>query len=131
SLGHAELFGGPSDYERLEDAGVMSPKLIDGRLVARIRALRYSGDRAYAAAVEWSQIDEWGGRDCLEFLRSLGATSTGAYGDLYSQATRFKSEPAVEVPLNNPVALFGVYALTRVTPIMVGFGKSEVEGPNA
>lgn len=132
SLGYAELFGGPSDYERLEDAGAISPKLIADKLVARIRALRYgSSGRATGVAVEWAQIDEWAGGDAQAKLADLGATRTGAYGALLPSATRFKTEPAIEVPLGDPAALFAAYALTRVVPIMTGYGKESVEGPNA
>lgn len=132
SLGFAELLAGPSDYERLEDAGAISPKLVGDKLVARIRALRYGKTgRATGAAVEWPQITEWAGGDAQALLADLGATRTGAYGVLLPSATRFKTEPAIEVPLANPTALFAVYALTRVVPIMTGYGKESVEGPNA
>ena len=132
SLGFAELLAGPSDYERLENAGAMSPKLVDDKLVARIRALRYGKTgRATGAAVEWSQISEWAGGDAQALLAALGATRTGAYGVLLPSATRFKTEPAIEVPIADPTALFAVYALTRVVPIMSGYGKESVEGPNA
>lgn len=132
SLGHTELFAGPSDYDRLEDAGLISPKLLDNKLVARIRALRYGdASRATGAAIEWQQVDEWSGGDSRATLATLGATRTGTYGELNPGAARFKTEPAIEVPLDNPVALFAVYALTRVMPIMTGFGKAAVEGPNA
>ena len=132
SLGFAELLAGPSDYERLEDAGAISPKLMDDKLVARIRALRYGmTGRATGAAVEWSQISEWAGGDAQALLTDLGATRTGVYGVLLPSATRFKTEPAIEVPIADPTALFAVYALTRVVPIMTGYGKESVEGPNA
>ena len=132
SLGVAELLAGPSDYERLEDAGAISPKLVDDKLVARIRALRYGKTgRATGAAVEWSQISEWAGGDAQALLADLGATRMGAYGVLLPSATRFKTEPAIEIPIANPTALFAVYALTRVVPIMTGYGKESVEGPNA
>lgn len=132
SLGFAELLAGPADYERLEDAGAISPKPVDDKLVARIRALRYGNTgRATGASVEWSQIDEWAGGDAQAKLAGLGATRTGAYGVLLPSATRFKTEPAIEVPHADPAALFAVYALTRVVPIMTGYGKVSVEGPNA
>jgi hypothetical protein len=132
SLGFAELLAGPADYERLEDAGAISPKLVDNKLIARIRALRYGkAGRATSAAVEWSQIDEWAGGDAQALLAALGATRTGAYGVLLPSATRFKTEPAIEVPLADPTTLFAVYAVTRVVPIMTGYGKKPVESPNA
>lgn len=132
SLGFAELLAGPSDYERLEDAGAISPRLVDDKLVARMRALRYGKTgRATGAAVEWSQISKWAGGDAQALLADLGATRTGSYGVLLPSATRFKAEPAVEVPLDVPAALFAVYALTRVVPIMTSYGRDAVEGPNA
>ncbi|CAG7844898.1 hypothetical protein USB125703_01150 [Pseudoclavibacter triregionum] len=132
SLGFAELLAGPSDYERLEDAGAISPKLVRDKLVARLRALRYGKTgRATGATVEWAQISEWAGGDAQALLADLGATRTGAYGVLLPSATRFKTEPAIEVPIADPTALFAAYALTRVVPIMTGYGKESVEGPNA
>jgi hypothetical protein len=131
SLGFAEMLAGPADYERLEDAGAISPKLVNDKLIARIRALRYGKTgRATGAAVEWPQIDEWAGGGAQVLLADLGATRTGAYGVLLPSATRFKTEPAIEVPLVDPTALFAVYALTRVVPIMTGYGRESVEGPN-
>ncbi|MBB5633302.1 hypothetical protein BKA04_001525 [Cryobacterium mesophilum] len=132
SLGHAEIFGGPADYERLEDAGLISPKAVGDKLVARIRALKYGeAGRASGAVTDWAQIGGWADADAPTVLRDLGATATGTYGDLLPSATRFKSEPAIEVLAADPRALFAVYALTRVMPIMTGHGKSAVEGPNA
>jgi hypothetical protein len=132
SLGFAELLAGPSDYERLEDAGAISPKLVRDKLVARLRALRYGKTgRATGATVEWAQISEWAGGDAQALLADLGATRTGAYGVLLPSATRFKTEPAIEVPIADPTALFAAYAVTRVVPIMTGYGKESVEGPNA
>jgi hypothetical protein len=128
----ADRFGGPADYERLEDAGEISPKIVGDTLVARVRALRYgAGDRASGAPVDWEQIDQWNGGDARAALHDLGATRTGSYGELLATATRFKAEPAIEVPRSNPAALFAIYALTRVMPIMTAFGKTQVEGPHS
>lgn len=131
SLGFAEILAGPADYERLVSAGAISPKLVNGKLVARIRALRYGlSGRANGVAIEWSQIDDWAGGDARTVLKSLGATRTGAYGDLLPTATRFRTEPAIEVPYDSPAALFAVYALTRIIPIMNGYGREAPESPN-
>jgi hypothetical protein len=128
----ADRFGGPADYERLEDAGEISPKIVGDRLVARVRALKYGpAGRASGAAVEWEQIDEWHGGDVRAALRDLGATRTGTYGELLPTAARFKTEPAIEVPRSNPAALFAIYALTRVMPIMTTHGKNQIEGPHS
>jgi hypothetical protein len=132
SLRQSILLAGPADYQRLEDAGELGPKVVGDRYVARIRAMKYKlGGRAGLDAVEWRQLDEWLGADTKQALLDLGATRVGTYGELLPQATRFKSEPAVEVPIQKPDALFAVYALTRVLPIMSAHGKPAVEGPNS
>lgn len=131
SLGHSELLGGPADYGRLEDAGLISPKPLGDKLVARIRALKYgNGGRASGATTSWPEIDTWAGVDSRDLLAGVGATATGDYGDLLPSATRFRTEPAIEVPVTDPRALFAVYALTRVMPLMTGHGKSAAESPN-
>lgn len=132
SLRQSILLGGPADYERLEDAGELGPKVVGDSYVARIRAMKYkAGGRAGLDAVDWEQLDQWLGADAKRALLDLGATRVGKYGELLPQATRFKAEPALEVPIQNPAALFAVYALTRVLPIMTAHGKPAVEGPNA
>lgn len=132
SLGFAEIFAGPADYERLTDAGAISPKLVEDKLIARLRALRYGPNgRATGTAVDWSQIDLWAQGNAQERLLELGATRTGEYGVLLPDATRFKAEPALEVKKNSPAALFAAYALTRVVPIMTAFGREPVESANA
>lgn len=130
SLRIADFLAGPADYERLKDAGEMSPKSLGDKFVARIRALRYGDNgRATIAGVDWEQIDEWYGGDVRQELGELGAR-TGTYSELYPEATRFKTEPAIEVPKNKPEALFLVYALTRVMPIMTGYGKPTAQAAN-
>lgn len=132
SLRQSILLAGPADYQRLEDAGELGPKIVGDRYVARIRAMKYkAGGRAGLDAVEWGRLDEWLGSDSQRMFLDLGATRVGTYGELLPQATRFKTEPAVEVPIQKPDALFAVYALTRVLPIMAGHGKPTVEGPHA
>jgi hypothetical protein len=132
SLRQSILLAGPADYQRLEDAGELGPKIVGDRYVARIRAMKYKpGGRAGLDAVAWGQLDAWLGTDSQTALEVFGATRVGSYGDLYPQATRFKAEPAVEVPISKPDALFAVYALTRVLPIMAAHGKPSVEGPHA
>lgn len=132
SLRQSILLAGPADYQRLEDAGELGPKIVGDRYVARIRAMKYkAGGRAGLDTIEWGQLDEWLDADSKQALLNLGATRVGSYSELLPQATRFKTEPAVEVPIQNPDALFAVYALTRVLPIMAGYGKPAVEGPHA
>lgn len=132
SMRHSILLAGPADYQRLESAGELGPKIVGDSYVARIRALKYkAGGRAGLDAVEWGQLDAWLGADTQEMLARVSATKTGTYGDLNPEATRFKAEPAVEVPIAKPDALFAVYALTRVLPIMTAHGKPAVEGPHA
>lgn len=131
SLRTSVLLGGPADYGRLQEAGELTPKAIGDHLVARIRAMKYkAGGRASLEIAEWSLLDEWLGSDARSYLLDLGATRIGTYGDLYTDATRFKAEPAIEVHKSKVDALFAVYAMTRVLPIMTAHGRGVVEGPN-
>lgn len=128
SLRLSDLLAGPSDYDRLRDAGELAPKVVGDKLVARIRALRYKDKvRAGLDMAEWEDLDGWAGRDARALLSSLGATRTGTYVELLPTATRFKSESAVEIDIANPAALFALYGLTRVMPIMTGHGRDGVE----
>lgn len=128
SLRMSDLLAGPADYDRLRDAGELAPKNVGDKLVARIRALRYKDKvRASLDVTEWEQLDDWAGQDARALLKSLGATRTGAYGELWPAATRFKSESAVEIDPANPAAFFALYALTRIMPIMTGHGRDGVE----
>ena len=124
----SDLLAGPSDHNRLRDAGELAPKQAGDKLVARIRALRYKDQgRAGLDAVEWGHLDDWAGQDARTFLATLGATRTGSYVELLPSAARFRGEPAVEVDISHPSALFAVYALTRVMPLMTGHGREGVE----
>lgn len=128
SLRMGDLLAGPADYDRLRDAGELTVKPVGDKLIARIRALRYKAQgRAGLDAIEWGQIDEWAGSDSRWLLTELGAIRTGDYGELLPAAKRFRAEPAVEVEIANPTALFAVYGLTRVMPLMTGHGRDAVE----
>jgi hypothetical protein len=128
SLRMSDLLAGPADYDRLRDAGELAPKQAGDKLVARIRALRYKEQgRAGLDAVGWDDLDSWAGQDARGLLMNLGATRTGTYVELLPTAARFRGEPALEVDAASPAALFAVYALTRVMPLMLGHGRDAVE----
>ena len=128
SLRMGDLLAGPADYDRLRDAGELSVKLVDDNLVSRVRALRYKDQgRAGLDAGEWENLDDWAGEDSRQLLSGLGASRTGTYVELFPAATRFRTEPAVEVSASEPAALFAVYALTRIMPLMTGYGRGSVE----
>lgn len=128
SLRMGDLLAGPADYDRLRDAGELTVKLVEDSLISRIRALRYKEQgRAGLDAVEWEGLDRWADRDSRQLLADLGATRTGTYVELLPAATRFRTEPAVETHASNPAALFAIYALTRIMPLMTGHGRDGVE----
>lgn len=128
SLRLSDLLAGPSDYDRLRDAGELAPRPAGDKLIARIRALKYKEQgRASLDAVEWDDLDSWAGQDARAFLEGLGATRTGTYVELLPTAARFREEPAIEVAASSPAALFAVYALTRVMPLMFGHGRAGIE----
>jgi hypothetical protein len=128
SLRMSDLLAGPADYDRLRNAGELAPKRAGDKLVARIRALRYKEQgRAGLDAVGWDDLDSWAGQDARALLMRIGATRTGTYVELLPTAARFRGEPALEVDAASPAALFAVYALTRVMPLMLGHGRDAVE----
>jgi len=119
-----DFLAGPDAYRRLEVAGRMTlnPAEDEGR-VALLRALKY-GDRGYPtlASVSWEELSDFAGTDAVELLESHGAR-TGEYGALKADATRYREHPAFAVAQDGLAAVFAAFAVTRVLPIMKGFGR--------
>ena len=123
-----DFVAGPDAYRRLERAGNMSLNLVEGGVVAVLRALKYSGrELPSLQAVGWPQLSEWLGEDAQSYFLGIGALKAGTHGDLRPEARRFASEPAIVVDPAQPAALFAAYALTRVIPITADFGRDGVE----
>lgn len=119
-----DFLAGPDAYRRLETAGRMTlNETAPGTRVALLRSLKY-GDRGYPtlASVTWAELDELAGTDAAELLSSHGAR-TGDYGDLKSDAARYREHPALAVSADGLEAVFAAFAITRVLPIMKGFGR--------
>jgi hypothetical protein len=120
-----DFLAGPDAYRRLEAAGRMS--LTDagnGARVALLRTLKYS-DRGYPslASVTWEELSELAGANAADLLISHGAR-VGAYEDLRPQPRQYREHPAFEVSEDGLEAVFAAFAITRVIPIMKGFGRN-------
>jgi len=122
-----DALGDPGEYGRLLQAGTLSVKSAGPRLVAMLKAMKY-GDRGWAslANVEWSEIDRLAGEDASSLLVGLGA-GVGVYGDFYETSAQYRGRPGISVDTENPEALFAAWVVTRITPLMVRFGKPGVE----
>lgn len=119
-----DFLAGPDAYRRLESAGRMTVnETSPGTRVSLLRALKY-GERGYPtlASVAWSDLDELAGTDAAEVLRSHGATAA-QYADLKPAAGKYRDHPAFAVSGPGAEAVFAAFAITRVLPIMKGFGS--------
>lgn len=122
---------GPEPYERLNRAGTMNMKTINGEWVARITAMKINGKRwPTANRVTWAEID-WlnKGADTKSFLTRLGATQIGTFLDVYQGAGNSqKGDSGLKCPAGNISVIAAIYALTRVEAITQQLG---VNGPKA
>jgi hypothetical protein len=119
-----DFLAGPDAYRRLEAAGRMTLNESGaGMRVALLRTLKY-GDRGYPslASVTWEELSELAGADAADLLISHGAR-VGAYEDLRPQPRQYREHPAFAVSGDGLEAVFGAFAITRVIPIMKGFGR--------
>lgn len=119
-----DFLAGPDAYRRLESAGRMTLNESGaGTRVALLRTLKY-GDRGYPslASVTWADLSELAGADAADLLVSHGAR-VGAYEDLRAQPRQYRDHPAFAVSDDGREAVFAAFAITRVIPIMKGFGR--------
>lgn len=119
-----DFLAGPDAYRRLETAGRMTlNETTPGTRVALLRTLKYS-DRGYPtlASVTWDELAALAGTDAAALLVSHGARA-GDYGDLKADAIRYREHPAFAVSTDGLEAVFAAFAITRVLPIMKGFGR--------
>lgn len=119
-----DFLAGPDAYRRLESAGRMTlTDAGDGVRVALLRTLKF-GDRGYPslASVTWEELSELAGTGAADLLISHGAR-VGAYEDLRRSPQRYREHPAFAVSEDGIEAIFAAFAITRVIPIMKGFGR--------
>lgn len=119
-----DFLAGPDAYRRLESAGRMTlNKSGAGTRVALLRTLKY-GDRGYPslASVTWEELSELAGTDAADLLTEHGA-HVGAYEDLRPDPQRYREHPAFAVSGDGVAAVFAAFVITRVIPIMKGFGR--------
>lgn len=119
-----DFLAGPDTYRRLEAAGRMTlNEATLGSRVSLLRALKY-GDRGYPtlASVTWEELNELAGTDVAALLISHGAR-VGTYEDLKPDSARYREHPAFAVSADGLEAVFAAFAVTRVLPIMKGFGR--------
>ncbi|MDZ8275716.1 hypothetical protein R2Q81_07100 [Microbacterium aquimaris] len=119
-----DFLAGPDAYRRLEAAGRMALNESGaGMRVALLRALKY-GDRGYPslASVTWDELSDLAGADAAELLSAHGAR-VGVYEELRQKPRQYREHPAFAVSEDGLEAVFAAFAITRVLPIMKGFGR--------
>ena len=121
-----DFWAGADDYRRLERAGKMSLAGTGTYRVGILRVLAY-GEREWPTlqTVEWGALDRLAGTGAVELLQGYGAL-TGTVVELNPAAKRFKDAPGFAIG-DDPSAAFVAFAITRVVPIAVGFGKPGLE----
>lgn len=120
-----DFIAGPDAYRRLESAGRMTLSESGPETrVGLLRALTYS-ERGYPslASVTWADLDFLAGTSVQELLTSLGAVGVGNYGSLRGDAKRYTEHPAFAVSTPGSDAVFAAFVITRILPIMRGFGR--------
>lgn len=123
-----DFIAGPDSYRRLERAGNMSLNPVSDGVVGVLRVLKYTGrDYPSLQSATWDQLDAWLGEDAAIFLRGMGASFAGTHGEARPAAQRFRNDPAIVADPSTPTTLFAAYALTRVIPLAVDFGRDGVE----
>jgi hypothetical protein len=121
---------GAEPYKRLEKAGTMNLKVVEGTWVARIRALKVNGkDWATLNRVSWEELDWLAGADFKAAAQAHGANQLGTYGELSPTAGKAQANDlALTCKAGDVEAIAYLYAITRPEAIMQQFG---IKGPKA
>ena len=121
---------GAEPYKRLEKAGTMNLKVVNGMWVARIRALKVNGkDWATLNRVSWEDLDWLAGADFKATAKAHGAQQLGTYGELSPTAGKAQANDlALTCQAGDAEAIAYLYAVTRPEAILQQFG---IKGPKA
>jgi hypothetical protein len=121
---------GPDMYRRLDGAGKTQIISQDSTWLMLVRALKW-GARPYPTLhnVTFSELDKLIKDDSRALLSSFPNVEIGRYGDMQPKATpQHRDGIGLRVPAGEMDALAAAYAMTRVVPIMMGFGLQNVIG---
>jgi hypothetical protein len=124
-----DFMEGPDTYRRLERAGTLELKIVDGYWVALMRAMKYEGkDYATLHGVTFGDLDALIKDDAKQQLLDIGDVVIGEYGTLVPGIKRYGDSMALKSKAGYIDGIVGLYALTRVMPLMKNFGRRSVIG---
>lgn len=117
---------GPVIYDRLIHGGRLGiARLPDGRWTCELGIMSFHEDRQPTVLqAKQDDLERVLGSDPALLLESLGASGFGSRAEVYGDAGNRRNYLAVAFrDVDGPVPL-GAYVLTRVLPLMTGFGRS-------
>ena len=124
-----DFMSGPDAYRRLERAGTLEIKVVDGHWVALMRAMKYeSRDYATLHGVTFDELSTLIKDDAKQQLLDIGNIEIGEYGALVPGIKRYSDAMALKSVAKYIDGIAGLYALTRVMPLMKNFGRRSVIG---
>jgi hypothetical protein len=121
---------GPDVYRRMESAGRTQVLTDNGHWMLVIRALKWGDkNRATLHNVTFDELDKLIKDDSKAVLEAFPGVALGRYGDMQpNTSAQFREAIGMKVPTGEMDALAAMYAMTRVMPLMVGFGLNTVIG---
>lgn len=124
-----DFMDGPDVYRRLERAGTLEIKVVNGNWVALLRALKYeSKDYATLHGVSFEELDALVREDSKQLLLDIEGVEIGVYGEFVPDAKRYQDAMAIRSVPQFIDGIAALYALTRVIPLMKNFGLKSVIG---
>lgn len=124
-----DFMSGPDVYRRLERAGTLEIKVVDGKWIALMRALKYdTKDYATLHGVSFEELDVLVKDDSKQLLLDIEGVEVGVYGEFVPDAKRYQDAMAMRSVPQFIEGIAALYALTRVMPLMKNFGLNSVIG---
>ena len=122
------LLDGPSKYSRLVQAGRMEVVPFgEDSYSCRVRAMRFGATgRQNLAGVSWDELNGLIAGNAKSLLSTHGASEFGRAGEILNVTSGSVNQEAMLFPKDDPRALFAVWGMTRVIPVMKDFGRDGV-----
>ena len=114
----------PTPYARLGHGGRLGVYSLGDTLYCEARAMKLGEENwSNLQRASYSEIEQWLGEDVNNFLESMGASKLLTREGLFSDESRRRNELAASFDLNNLMAPFAIFTLTRPLPLLRGAKK--------
>ena len=114
----------PTPYARLGHGGRLGVYSLGDILYCEARAMKLGEENwSNLQRASYSEIEQWLGEDVNNFLESIGASKLLTREGLFSDESRRRNELAASFDLNNLMAPFAIFTLTRPLPLLRGAKK--------